>query len=157
MKPAGAWIRLAPTEILLRKTQKNAADLTPVLDGPIANRVHAMFGKIFASEGAYIGSRWAPLKPRTLAAKARVNRAGMGTLRRYNILWASLVKRSNPSGYRIVTPQSLLMGTGVAYAAPHHVGAGSLPERKLVPDEDDIPRQDLEAWESLIARHLETA
>ena len=148
-------VKIAPTQALLLRIRRRAADLTPVFDGPIANRVYAMFGKIFATAGAYAGQAWAPLMPSTLASKARIHREHMGILRRYNTLWASLTKRGAPQGYRLATRNSLTIGTSVAYAAAHQEGGGRLPRRAIVPD--DVPAGDVAEWEQLMVQHLEDA
>lgn len=145
------------TKEMLRRVQKAAKDLTPVLEGPITNDVHRMFAMIWQTRGAYIGRTWAPLAPSTLRAKARVNRSAMGPLRKYNLLWASLTKRSNPGGFRLVTPHSLTIGTGVFYGAFHQLGTKHMPARPIVPSDDEVPEKHRQKWESLIAQYLEAA
>ena len=146
-------VNVAPTRGFLLKLKRKVTDLTPVFDGPIANRVHEMFGKVFDSEGSYAGTPWAPLSPRTMKDKERIHRGGMGILRRFNTLWASLTKRNAPQGYRIATGQSLAIGTSVPYAAAHQLGGLRLPKRPIVPE--TVPPQDLNEWAGLIVKHLE--
>lgn len=149
-------INISASERLLARVRARAADLRPVFEGPITNRVHAMFGKIFDSEGAYIGNKWKPLSLYTLREKAKIGRAHMGILRRYNALWSSLVKRSSPLGHRVVTPASLLIGTNVPYAVYHQLGTPRLPQRKIIPSAAEIPQADIDEWESLVVAHLES-
>lgn len=152
-------VNIQPAKTTLAKMKALTKDFSPVFRGPIANKVHEMFGRIFETEGAYIGSIWAPLTPSTLRSKARLHRAGMGILRRFNTLWGSLVKRSSPQGYTVVTPSSLLIGTSVPYAAAHQMGAPEhhLPQRKIVPDAEEVPEVDRSMWENLMVKYLETA
>lgn len=138
---------------LLDQIARKTKNLTPLFEGPLTNRIHAFFGEIFATEGAVLGSPWAPLAPATLAAKTRVHRANMGILRRYNTLWASLTKRGAPQGVRVVRPDRLIIGTSVPYAAIHQEGRDRVPQRVIVPDE--LPAKESRAWESLLARYLE--
>lgn len=150
-------VNVEPAKRLLKKYQKAAADPRSVLEGPIANRVHRMFERIFATAGTYIGSPWPKLAPSTIQQKAALGRANMGILRRFNTLWASLVKRSHPLGYRIVTPEGMLIGTSVPYAAAHQEGTDRVPRRMIVPTPGKIPAQELNAWTLLMENHLETA
>ena len=149
-------VNIGPSMALLKKLRQKAADLTPLFEGPMTNRVHEMFARIFASEGGIIGRPWAPLSPATLEAKRRIGRGDMGILRRFNTLWASLTKRGHPLGYRIVTKRSLLIGTSVPYAASHQAGKG-VPERTIVPSEDQIPAAIRAEWDQLMTTYLEEA
>lgn len=144
-------------ERVLRQTRRRVKNWRPLLEGSITNRVHEMFRKIWDTKGAYIGQRWAPLTPSTLTSKARVNRAGMGILRRHNTLWASLTKRGGQQQVRIVRDDELIIGTTVPYGPPHQLGAprSGIPQRKFVPDTDDLPQKEVREWERLTVRYLE--
>lgn len=149
-------VQVTPAQSLIARLRAATKDLSPVFDGPITNSVHEMFGRIFDTEGAYINQPWAPLRPSTVAIKNRLGRGEMGILRRFNTLWASLVKRSAPQGYRIVRPQSLTIGTSVPYAAKHQQGDPSthLPQRKIAPSPDEIPAPLLAEWSTLMERYI---
>jgi hypothetical protein len=149
-------VNIEPSKRLLARMRSKVVDLTPVLDGPITNRVYEMFGKIWATEGRYIGHPWPKLAPSTLKAKARIHREGMGILRRYNTLWASMTKRGAPKGIRVVTPSSLAIGTSVSYAAAHQEGNERLPQRQFIPDPEDIPKKDRDEWDDLMVTHIES-
>jgi hypothetical protein len=149
------FVNSAAAEKLLRGFEKRTGNLRPFFEGPLTNQVYQMERKIFKTEGQYIGRPWPPLLPQTIARKARIRRANMGILRRYNTLWASLTKRSAPQSVRVVTRDSLLIGTGAPYAAPHQDGTEYLRQRKMVPDAEEIPPQELRKWETLLVRHIE--
>lgn len=141
-------VNLGPTLTRLKAAAAKAKRLEPVLEGPVTNAVHELFGQRFSTEGRYGGDAWAPLSAGTLAAKRRIGRANMGILRRYNRLWASLVKRSAPEGYRIVSDRQLIVGTSVPYAPKHQLGEGT-PRRLIVPE--TVPKADTERWAKLVA------
>lgn len=133
----------------ITQAQLAAANLQPVLEGPITNDVHKFFAKRFASRGSYGGDQWQPLSARTLANKRLIGRSQMGILRRFNTLWASLTKRSHPLGYRLATAHQLVVGTSVPYAEPHQLGL-KVPKREIVVD---APEAERERWATLIAKH----
>ncbi len=140
---------------VLKRAEKRAEDLRPVLRGPITNSIHQFFRRQFASDGAAGGEAWLPLTPTTRILKARSNRSSMGVLRFSNRLWASLTKRSGPESVVIAKPQSLEVGTSDAKAVFHQkgwtqltiFGRPRLAARRVRPI--------LRSWERLLVRHLE--
>lgn len=148
-------ISLGPTLSLLQRIREKAANLEPVLNGPIANAVHSFFEKQFATEGAYGGQKWAPLAAKTLKWREQNHRTGMPVLQFSRDLWSSLVKRSSPLGYRIADKDSLLMGTSVKYAPNLQTGDDHMPAREIVPDV--MPEADTKAWARLIVDYVEAA
>jgi hypothetical protein len=58
----------------------------------------------------------------TLALKARAHRDKMGILRRENVLYRSLVNRSDSAGVKEVTARTARFGTSVPYARRHQDG-----------------------------------
>lgn len=154
---AEPWVtvRIGETLSLLQRLQGRAKHLKPVLDGPIANSIHAFFEKRFATEGSYGGEKWAPLSPRTQVWRSVFNRSAMPILQFSRELWGSLIKRSSPLGYRIADDDSLLLGTSVGHAEKHQLGTASMPARKIVPDE--MPAEEQQTWSRLIVDYLEAA
>jgi phage gpG-like protein len=150
-----ATVSIGPALSLIQRVQTKAAHLRPVFDGPIANAIHGLFEKQFATEGAYGGEKWAPLAARTKRWRAQNHRTGMPVLQFTRELWGSLVKRSSPLGYRVATDESLLMGSSVRYADEHQLGTARMPARKIVPDV--IPEADQQEWAQLVVQHLEGA
>lgn len=150
-----ATISIGPALSLLEKMSKKAANLRPVLDGPVANSIHAFFEKRFATEGAYGGQKWAPLAEKTLQWRALNNRSAMPILQFTRELWSSLVKRSSPLGYRIADDDSLLLGSSVQAAEKHQLGTDRVPARPIVPDV--IPELEQKTWADLVVRHIEGA
>lgn len=152
-------VNLGPTIAMLGGIQERARDLRPFLAGDLTNEVHEFFADQFATSGAAGGEPWAPLSPRTLAFKRRYGRAGMGTLRFTNQLWASLTKRGHPLGRRQVTATSLAIGSNDPKAAKHQEGRGdagqNLPRRVLVPD--PMPTDRVDRWAALTLRYVEGA
>jgi phage gpG-like protein len=154
---AEPWVTvsLGPTLTLLQRIRSKAANLEPVLNGPIANAVHGFFEKRFATEGEYGGQKWAPLAEQTLRWRAQNHRTGMPVLQFSRELWSSLVKRSSPLGYRIADKDSLLLGTSVQYAEKHQLGTAHMPAREIVPDV--IPEADSQTWARMIVDYVEAA
>ncbi|HMG19597.1 MAG TPA: phage virion morphogenesis protein [Gemmatimonadales bacterium] len=154
---AEPWVTvsLGPTLSLLQRIREKAANLEPVLNGPIANAVHSFFEKRFATEGEYGGQKWAPLAEQTLRWRAQNHRTGMPVLQFSRELWSSLVKRSSPLGYRIADKDSLLMGTSVQRAEKHQLGTEHMPACEIVPDV--MPEADTQAWARLIVDYVEEA
>ena len=141
---------------LLADIEKRAKSLRPFLQGPMTNRIHEMFEKIFDTEGAYIGHTWPQLKASTLRQKRLEERGDMGILRRHNTLWSSLTKRGGGGlGTRVVTDHSLEIGTTVPWALSHQEGTDTMEPRVIVPDDNEIPNEEKLIWEGLMVRYLE--
>lgn len=140
---------------LLRDIEKRTKSLRPFLAGPLTNQVHRMFEEIFETEGAYIGHTWPQLMESTLRQKRAANRGDMGILRRHNLLWSSLIKRSSPLGFKNVTDHSLELGTVAPYAISHQEGTDNMEQRKIVPDDNEIPDREKVIWEELMVKYLE--
>lgn len=151
--PLRAEIRLGQTLTMLDGINARARNLRPVLEGDLTNAVHGFFEDQFRTAGAAGGSLWEPLKPQTLAFKARYGRGAMGPLRFTNQLWASLVKRSHPLGRRLVTATSLEVGTNDPKARKHQEGLEGLPRRELAPA--TIPDPYTNRWDDLLLRYVE--
>lgn len=150
-------IETEAAEKFFARLSRAVHNLEPFFNGPLTNRVHKLIGEVFETRGANIRSPWPPLKPRTIEEKARIGRDRMGPLRRYNTLWASLVKRSAPQGVHHATKDSLTIGTTVPYASPHQHGSpkAHIPQRKIIPEAEDISDGELNRWDSLLIRYLE--
>jgi len=146
-------IHLGQTLTMLDGINARARNLKPVLTGDLTNAIHAFFEDQFRTAGAAGGSPWLPLKAQTLAFKARYGRAGMGVLRFTNQMWASLTKRSHPLGRRIVTSDSVEVGTNDPKAVKHQDGLEGLPARKIAPDV--VPDEYTDRWDSLLLRYVE--
>ena len=144
-----------------------AVDLTPVWQGPADRALRDMTAETFATEGGFIGERWAKLRPATLALKQRAGRAGMGILRMFDVLYRSLTVRSHPEQIRIVTRDTLTFGTAVPYAALHQEGWATgtifgrarkggpltVAPRKVLP-EGEIPVSTRETIEAAMALYV---
>lgn len=159
---------LAAVERALRYAHKAAVDLRPVFAGPIRNSIHDFFRRRFRTHGSHGGERWAPLRAATVRIKSQSHRGKMGVLRRYNRLWASLVKRGAPEGVVNITKRSLEVGTSVPSAEQHQKGwtqtrvfgrprksSLRIAPRKLVPRE--LPTSLTREWESVIVEHVDDA
>lgn len=156
---------------------KAAADLRPVLAGPINKSVDTLFIRRFETEGSYGGVRWRALAPASLRLRQLPGHGRGGIGRDTNRMWASLTKGGNgPEAIKEVTPLSLLRGTnvrtgkGFPYAIAFSGGYLSktfvvfdkmghpvplfrkkpkrIPARPIVPDQ--IPSELLRSWERMI-------
>jgi len=159
-------VGLTRVEALLDRAALKALNLAPVLGGPISKSINQFYARMFTSRGEVGGERWAPLRPFTLALKARHNRANMGTLRFTNRLWSSLTKRGGVGSVRIVTPHYLEQGTTLPEARWAQLGFTSrtifgrprthprrVEPRRLAPRE--LPSALVLAWTTLIAKYVE--
>lgn len=140
-------VRSETADRLLRKVRERVTDLRPVFRGPVDREATRLFQQQFQTRGRFGGQMWPELRRSTLRDKARVNRAGMGVLRRSNRLWASLTKSGGPDSVRTIEKDRYERGTSVPYAQYHQEGAilrqwggqafsrpRRLPKRMLVPD-----------------------
>lgn len=157
---------LERVEALLDTAAIKSMNLEPVLGGPISKSITQFYRRMFASRGEAGGERWAPLRPLTLALKARYGRETMGMLRFSNRLWASLTKRGGVGSVRIVRPHYLEQGTTLPEARWAQLGFNSttifgrprsqprhVAPRRLVPRR--LPSALVLAWTTLIARYVE--
>lgn len=158
-------IELKEAQKMLDTTAGALLSLAPVFAGPIDKSVSQMFLRRFTSEGAWGGSRWAPLRPLTLRLRQRAGHGRGGVLRDTNRLFGSLVK-VGPESIRIISPHAYQRGTIVPYARFQQTGwisqlvfgrskrAVRVPARPPVPSQ--IPPEMTNAWEKVIARFIET-
>lgn len=103
----------------------------------------------FESAGAQgTGGAWQPLSPAYAAWKAR-NYPGMPIMQRSQRLFRSLSER-NADHIEESRPDELVLGTRVPYAGYHQVGAGALPQRRVIALNDTIRRR----WMKFIQRYL---
>ena len=152
----GIGVEITGTEALshlLTDVEKRGGNLAPVFRGPVDRLVTQMELMQFSTGGRFGGRPWAPLRPATLAQKARIHRAGMGTLRRFNTLWASLVKSGGPMGVRAITATSYTRGTADAKAGFHQLGRGHNPVRQVIPD--PLPLHVTNTIERLVRDYIE--
>lgn len=127
------------------------ADFTPYWEVVASPMIAGWFLRTWETEGAAIGSPWAPLTETTLELKGRRGRAGMGILRDSDRLMHSLTVRGDADQLRSVQPQSLFYGTAASSnGAPypyylqhgwtmhsifgHEVEPRDVPARPFVPD-----------------------
>lgn len=91
------------------------------------------FGRVFATEGAELGRRWAPLSPGYSLAKAR-SHGGHPILAREGAMRNSLAERSAPGHHERIGRQQMDYGSSIAYLRAHHFGAPTrrLPRREVV-------------------------
>jgi hypothetical protein len=115
-------IQLGDVDTRIAAIGARVQHLEPFFEGPVDRELRAMWREMFASEGRSTGTPWASLSPATLALKARVHRDRMGILRRENVLYRSLVNRSDVAGIRVIGPRNAQWGTSVPYARRHQRG-----------------------------------
>lgn len=130
----------------LKQLASRTKDLRPAFD-KIDKHVSTVFRRQFATEGAFGGQKWDPLKPATIKSRQKAGGNRGGILRNFNRLWASLVK-IGPESIRIVRPKYYERGTAVPYAESHQEGEG-VPIRHIIPD--PMPESVVRTWEKVIA------
>lgn len=97
-----------------------ARDLRPVWLDAVQPLVTAYLTQRFASEGAHLGTKWAPHAPVTTVLRQRPGHGRGGIGRDTGVLWASLVKSAGataaPGGFLVIDPLRYERGTTVRYA-----------------------------------------
>lgn len=122
----------------------------------LADEIRALYKKIFLSQGAYAGDRWAPLKQATIYRKL-VRGQGYGhILRASDRLFRSLTERGALDAYQRVLDggKAVEVGTTTPWAIFHQSGTRHMPRRPFVPDGDRIPKQDVDRWLELLKEHI---
>jgi hypothetical protein len=138
----------------LERLARRAANLEPVFRGPIDREVLAFGRSQFETAGRAGGAPWRALAASTVAQKRKIRRDGMGILRRFNRLFASVTKRTGPDALVVITPQRYERGTRVPYALPLVTGTRrGVPARPIYPDVLPVPL--LTRLATHVARHLE--
>ena len=85
--------------------------------------------KVFATNGAYGGKPWKPLKPNYLQWKVRSGYSG-NTLIRTGKLRRSYISR--PMDIERYLKSKAIYGTSVKYAGYHHTGTSKMPARPVM-------------------------
>lgn len=125
------------------------------LRGPIADELRRMFERIFHSNGAELGSPWAPLAQSTQYEKL-VRGAGFNhILRDSDRLYKSLVDRGARGGYARVRDKSVLeFGTDIEYARYHRTGTRNMPRRDFMPTDHNFPVETQRNILEIVKQHL---
>lgn len=126
----------------------NIGDARPIWD-KLADQFALVEARQFASEGAYGSGGWAPLAPSTVAYKAR-HYPGKGILERTGALRRSLTER--PFGVEQLNPQSMAVGSNIAYGAFHQAGTPRMPRRRPV----ELPESERRTWVRMLQRFIVT-
>lgn len=116
MTAPGVQVQAGAVLEALEAVSARATDLRPVWQGTASQALRDMVVQTFATEGAFIGERWAQLRPTTVRLKERAGRAGLGILRLFDVLYRSLTVRSHPDQVAVVEPQAFTFGTSVPHA-----------------------------------------
>lgn len=82
----------------------------------------------FLSRGAEYGTRWAPLKPETIAEKARLGYPHDPLIRTGNLVHSITLR---PLGIEQISAREMTGGTDVGYAPYQHRGTDRIPARPL--------------------------
>ena len=119
----------------IRRIEKITESLEDFYRGPATRSLKRMFTEIFRGEGqTRQTSKWAPLAPSTLRARARRRKisgsSGFGT----KILWDTGRLRNSYINSPIVHVEGNTMrwGTDVPYAKYHETGTRWMPARPVV-------------------------
>ena len=158
-----ATIVVEENDAKMEDVQERIAHPAPVLIGPVADRLNAIFTKIFDSEGSYAGEAWAPLSPYTLERKAQLGYpdeilVAEGNLRAsltdpFGHVTASLAHLG--SGYKEMRDDTTVaVGTTDESAGFHQGGTSRMPARPIAPEVDDIPDEDIDAMTEMVANYI---
>lgn len=111
---------------------ERAGDLSPAWPA-VDSVISQVITQQFASEGQHGGSPWAPLAPRTQAARRR---GGIGPahpiLRRTGALMQSLISPSGNGSVSVHLPLAYRRGSAIEYAGFHQHGTARMPRRAPV-------------------------
>ncbi len=118
---------------LLRFSER-ALDAAPAFE-EISKMFYDSETKQFDTEGAWASGGWTPLKPATVAAKARKN-LRTNILQRTGALYESLTSDGSDFGHKIIGPSFMEITSSVPYGKYHQQadgpGKGIIPMRKPV-------------------------
>lgn len=162
----GVTVTVTDADQVVGGAVKRAANLAPVFRGAIDKSVSAYFRRLFDTEGAEAGKRWAPHRPLTVKLRRRPGHGRGGIGRDTNELWGSLVK-VGPRSVRVIGRTKYERGTTVRYAEAFHTGVSprkqrvfgrrprlplGIPARTLVPD--PMPAKWVDEWEKAVADYI---
>jgi len=130
----------------------------------VNDAVRGLFRKRFETQGAYGGTRWAPLSESTMRKKSV--QYGREVMQRTGTLWASLAESSATGltvggrassrafGYAVLGPRGETLAVGSTDPVLHLTEGGTrkMPARPLLPDE--VPAAEVERWADLTADSL---
>lgn len=133
---------------ILDKLVAATNDFTPALELMSIQALRAIAQK-FRDEGP----GWAPLRPKTLQRRARLNRQGpilqvTGKLRN-----AIVAPQGSPGGIYEMNANSVTIGTNLVYAATHQFGRGPIPARPFLPTAAEL----IPGFRAKILRYLQDA
>lgn len=133
-------IPLAQLEDRLQEARKNLADFS-VPHRNIATLLDRWVQLNFRSEGGKVGG-WAPLK-------AGGRWVGRGDTRRFDTTAKILqdTGRLRISFAPFASRRSAGIGSDIPYARPHQRGTGRLPQRRMLPNYDDVEKQVIRVFE----------
>lgn len=161
-------VYLTPAVAALERAKTVLSDLSEFWADKVEPDVTLKLQQQFATSGAAGGVPWAPLRPATLDAKARANRAGMGILRFYDVLYQAYTMPGGVGSIRLIDPQSYTRGVSggtVPYAQFHQTGwvatrwghvvfhvPRQVPARPVIPD--PVPDAWLADWSTMLTAYL---
>lgn len=129
-----------------------AADAQPAFE-QIANMFYESEKQQFDSEGAWASGGWTPLKPATIAAKARGGWSDK-ILQRTGEMMESLTTSTSSYGTKHVTSEVLEITSTVPYGVfhqqPNGPGKGIIPMRKPVELPDHVKRDMVKVLQAYI-------
>ena len=134
-------------EILLARWGENIEDAKPAFEA-MADHQRSIWKKQFDREGAYTGTRWAPLSPRYAAWKM-AHFPGKPILQLTGRLHESLTHR--PFGVEVISGHGMTIGTDVPYARYHQDGTPVMPARPII---GPPPREDVRVFAKIMQRWI---
>jgi len=128
-------------------------DYSELMLGRLTDQVRDLFTRIFETEGYEIGQEWEPLSPVTEAKKERLGQptailVAQDDLRRslaFGVGDGYAELRDNGS--------TLAVGTDDPKGPFHQLGTRNMPQRKIAPDANEVPEEDVTVWSNITGRH----
>ena len=143
-------IQAAAANRRLKDLKGRWASLQPVMEGPVADLLRLYVMNQFRTAGAYGGTPWEELSPKTL----RRHPDRIGILRVSDTMYTSLLGDDPQTSVFNVGSRSMEWGSEVPYAAVHQYGYRHIPARPIFAE--PMPEDFMRKLRNLIKGYMVT-
>lgn len=140
----------------LDRASARAQDMRPFFADVVEPDITALLLEQFTSEGERLGDRWAPLKPSTLAQKARKG-ADSHILQDTREMMNAFTNPRHPDAVAIIQRLRYIrsvQGQAKKVAEFHRTGTSRMPARPVLGN--GIPRQTVMMWSSQLLAWIQS-
>lgn len=128
-------VNATPAQLLFAKLSGRLDDQSPVLGGKMYRLTLALLQAQFDTEGAATGKKWAPLLFSTIKKKTRAGFGHLPILQRTQQMLASFVKPRHAKHIRVISANSMIVGSRDKKAVYHQTGTIYMARRPIIPDQ----------------------